>query len=217
MADLPPLFSSSSSSTQFPSLCCAHCELSPATVFCRDEALPYCSSCSSSLHSKKARSHHIVMPLRVCDQCEKSPASLTCALCGGSGEPLAFCAPCSSDLHSRKARSHHQLVAISITGKRSRHHSTESVDEHSRSREQADRNRSEYQSVKNKGNPNSAHIAERTVTTLRTVGRSRGKRLVGNPSGIKDDCHLRHVRIMMRHILVIPIPLHSVSLVGRSA
>ena len=108
-------------------------------------------------------------------------------------------------------------ITLTIDESAEAHHSTESVDEHSRSREQADRNRSEYQSVKNKGNPNSAHIAERTVTTLRTVGRSRGKRLVGNPSGIKDDCHLRHVRIMMRHILVIPIPLHSVSLVGRSA
>eukprot|EP00250_Pteridium_aquilinum_P034789 c8097_g1_i2 orf=249-2066(-) len=92
--------------------CCAECEVAPAALLCEDEDLIFCAPCSKGLHVKRARTHHILKPFRICDHCETAVALLTCALCGGRGAPLVFCFPCSSDLHSRKARAHHKLDPI---------------------------------------------------------------------------------------------------------
>ncbi|MCO5555980.1 hypothetical protein L7F22_009524 [Adiantum nelumboides] len=95
-------------------LSCAQCETSPAIVECLDEELLYCSPCSSALHGKKARIHHIVKPFRTCDECEAAVARLQCVWCAGKqNEPLVFCADCSGTLHSKKARLHHRVEAIS--------------------------------------------------------------------------------------------------------
>ncbi|KAI5080855.1 hypothetical protein GOP47_0004038 [Adiantum capillus-veneris] len=91
---------------------CAECEVTPASLFCEDEDLLFCAPCSKCLHTKRARAHHILKPLRICDNCEIAVALLVCILCGGRGESLAFCFPCSSSLHSKKARAHHKLEPI---------------------------------------------------------------------------------------------------------
>ncbi|KAH9329110.1 hypothetical protein KI387_001218, partial [Taxus chinensis] len=94
---------------------CAECESERAQVVCCSESLAYCNPCSHKIHSKKARSHHTVLPIPPCSHCLIRSATLQCFQCSQNSKPCVLCIQCSKLIHSAPtAAKVHPITILSI-------------------------------------------------------------------------------------------------------
>eukprot|EP01018_Ginkgo_biloba_P017442 Gb_06311 [translate_table: standard] len=100
---------------------CAECESDKAQVVCCTESLAYCNPCSHKIHSKKARSHHIILPIPPCSRCLLHPAILQCFKCSQSPHyshqkpnPTVLCTHCYISIHSSPSTPIHTVTPLTI-------------------------------------------------------------------------------------------------------
>lgn len=100
---------------------CAECESERAKVVCCTESLAYCNPCSLKIHSKRARSHHTVLPIPPCSRCLLRPAKLQCFQCSKSNHnlsskanPIVLCTHCSTSIHHSTSTPVHNVTVLAI-------------------------------------------------------------------------------------------------------
>lgn len=100
---------------------CAECESERAQVVCCTESLAYCKPCSDKLHSKRARSHHTVLPIPPCSECICTLAKFQCFQCSHSNRnfsskpnPTVLCTRCSDFIHHFPSIPVHNVTILDI-------------------------------------------------------------------------------------------------------